>query len=446
MFEIGEHGFRMVPVEKWYRFQQVNRVKALDGDAVEKEMVKPSRVPRWVMKTQVNNETTRKQELERRRAELRARQRGGDDDEEEAMKREEYNADVDEVDYEFNDEFQDDDEGLIFGDQDADEQKDLEKKLREEMRNAGLGATGIKDEDKDYDAEEEKQREAEKAEKRRTKRMRKALLKKERKNEYDDDSEHGEFSESSESEDSDEERERLEQERKQEEARKANGDKSGASTKGTNTPSGRAEKKEASRLGPSLKRPGSPDLSELSGNESSRKRAKVNGASVTNGARALSRTSHFPWPRDGMQFADHLAADAARGSRPPRSHTAGSGSGSETEASTREGRPKIRIRNSPPTSPNGSRAATPSGSRAQSPQRNKRAPFPTLEEVRAAIPAEGIPIGDLVNLFRSRVQGRQGDFIPLVKSAGRQDPTSKKILPKTAAEMQQQQQQQQKSA
>ena len=140
-------------------------------------------------------------------------------------------------------------------------------------------------------------------------------------------------------------------------------------------------------------------------------------------------------------MADNLPADTTRGSRPPRSHTGGSGSGSETDASTREGRPKIRIRNSPPTSPNGSRTGTPSGSRAQSPQRNKRLPFPTLEEVRAAIPEQGIVIGELVNLFRSRVQGRQGEFIPLVKSAGRQDPSSKKILPKTVAEMQAQMQQ-----
>lgn len=133
--------------------------------------------------------------------------------------------------------------------------------------------------------------------------------------------------------------------------------------------------------------------------------------------------------------ANNLSADAARNSRPPRTHTGGSGSGSETEASTREGRPKIRIRNSPPTSPNGSRTGTPSGSRAQSPQRNKRAPFPTLEEVRAAIPEDGIKITELVDLFRSRVQGRQGDFIPLVKNAGRQDQTTKKIMRKTAAEM-----------
>lgn len=433
MFEIGENGFRMVPVEKWYRFTQANRVAAMEGDAIEKEMAKPAKLPRWFNKTQVSNDEARKQAMEKRKAEFRAQQRGGDEEEEKPESKDDYNADVDEMDFEFNDEFQDDDEGAMFGDQDAEDQKDLEKRLREEMRNAGLGATGIKDEDKDYDAEEEKQREEEKEEKRRTKRMRKALLKKERKNEYDDDSEHGEFSESSESEDSEDERERLEQERKQEEARKINGDKSGASTKGTNTPSGRVEKKDSSRPGNSLKRPGSPDLSELSGNESSRKRPKVNGASASNGARALSRTS-FPLLTLIMMFANALPADTARGTRPPRTHTGGSGSGSETEGSNpREGRPKIRIRNSPTASPNGSRAATPSGSRAQSPQRVKRPPFPTLEEVRAAIPKDGIPINELVDVFRSRVAGRQADFISLVKGAGRQDPTSKRIMPKSAA-------------
>lgn len=437
LFEIGQNGFRMVPVEKWYRFtEQSTRVeKNLDSDQVEKEWAKKAKVPRWFNKTQQANDEERKQAYQARMAKLRGEQRGGDEEEMVAPK-DEYNADVDEMDFEFNDEFQDDDEGAMFGDLEGEDAKEIERKLREEMRNAGLGATGIKDEDRDYDAEEEKQREEEKAEKRRTKRMRKALLKKERKNEYDDDSEHGEFSESSESEDSEEERERLEQEAKQEEARKANGEKSGGSTRGTNTPSGRTEKKDPTRLGNSLKRPGSPDLSELSGNESSRKRPKVNGVGASNGARALSR-KYITFPRKSGHVANSYSADVARGSHVPRS-TGGSGSGSETEASTREGRPKIKLRNSPPTSPNGSRAATPSGSRAQSPQRNKRAPFPTLEEVRAAIPADGIGITELVNLFKSRVNGRTGDFIPLVKSAGRQDPVSKKILPKTAAEMGQQ--------
>ena len=258
MFEIGANGFRMVPVEKWYRFARANRVSVMDGDAIEKEMAKPAKMPRFFKNTKTNIEEMKKEAMEKRIAQIRSQQRGGggDDDEEERTEtKDEYNADVDEMDFEFGDEFQDDDEGFVFGDQDADEQKDIEKKMREEMRNAGLGATGIKDEDKDYDAEEERKRKEEKEEKQMTKKLRKALMKKERKNEYHDDSEHGEFSESSESEDSDEERERLEQERKEEEAKKTNGDKSGASTKGTNTPSGTCGEEGSVKTGQQLEAP-----------------------------------------------------------------------------------------------------------------------------------------------------------------------------------------------
>ena len=297
LFEIGQDGFRMAPVEKWYRFTQTNKVNVMDSDAVEKHMGKKFKAPRWFMGTQAGNDEERiQQEARRQRQERLAELRGRDEgDNDPWMKREDYQADVDEIDFEFNDEFQDDDEGLIFGDQQDDEAREIEKKIREEMRGANLGGTGVKDEDKDWDAEEQKEKEKEHDEKKRTRRMRKQLIKKERKNEYDSESDRGEFSESSESEDSEEERERLEEERKQEEARKLNGDKSGASTKGSNTPTGRTEKRDSSKsLGTSLKRPGSPDLSEMSGNESSRKKAKgVNGRAFNapNGARSLSRES-----------------------------------------------------------------------------------------------------------------------------------------------------------
>ena len=238
LFEVGGDGFRMVPVEKWYKFTQTNRVNVMDSDAVEKHMGKKFKAPRWFLGTQDANDETRRQAMMRQREQRRADIRGGDDDDGGLVKREEYQADVDEIDFEFNDEFQDDDEGLIFGDQQDDDAKEIEKKIREEMRGANLAGTGVKDEDKDWDAEEQKAKDAEQEEKRRTKRLRKQLIKKERKNEYDSDSDRGEFSESSESEDSEEERERerlAEEEKKQQEEvdKKLNGggDKSGASTK-----------------------------------------------------------------------------------------------------------------------------------------------------------------------------------------------------------------------
>jgi transcription initiation factor TFIIF subunit alpha len=295
MFEIGSDGFRMVPVEKWYKFSQTNRFSVMDSDAVEKHMGQKFKAPRWFMGTQTANDEARKQATLIKREQQRARSRGYDDDDDNMqMNREEYQADVDEIDFEFNDEFQDDDEGLVFADQD-DDAKEIEKRIRDEMRTANLPATGIKDEDKDWDDEEKREKKKEKDAKRQGRRMRKQLMKKEKKNEYDSDSDTNEFSEVSSSEDSEEERDRLEEERRQEEARKQNGDKSGASTKGTNTPTGRSEKRDQGRLGASLKRPGSPDLSEMSGNESTRKKAKgINGRAVSsapNGARSLSRMS-----------------------------------------------------------------------------------------------------------------------------------------------------------
>lgn len=59
--------------------------------------------------------------------------------------------------------------------------------------------------------------------------------------------------------------------------------------------------------------------------------------------------------------------------------------------------------------------------------------FPTLEEVKAAIPAGGIAITELAQMFKPRVLARQADFIALVKQAGKQDPATKKIMPKPGA-------------
>ncbi len=431
MFEIGGGGFRMVPVEKWYTFTQSNRFEVMNSDEVEKHMGQKFKAPRWFMGTQLANDEARKQVSNQARDRQRVKKREDDEEDNVPVKREEYQADMDEIDFEFDDEFQDDDEGMIFGDQD-DDAKEIEKRIREEMRGANIAGSGLKDVDKDYDEEEAAEKKKEQEKKRKQKRMRKQLIKKERKNEYDSDSDRGEFSESEESEDSDEERERLEEEKKAEEARKLNGDKSGVSTKGTNTPTGRSEKRDPNRLGVSLKRPGSPDLSELSGNESSRKKAKgVNGHAVSsgaNGARSLSRKLHRSLRYLERIIANILEADMDRPKR-----ASGYGSGSDTDTS-RAGRPRISIRSGAAGSPHegsrtASRAASPSrpGSRTESPAGG----FPTLEEVRAVIPQTGIDLKDLVKIFRARIgNNKQTDFIGLVKQAGKQDPATKKIIPK----------------
>lgn len=59
---------------------------------------------------------------------------------------------------------------------------------------------------------------------------------------------------------------------------------SGASSKGTNTPSGRPKHTDPLKKAKSLKRPGSPNLSESSGNESSRKKHKKKHHSSASGS------------------------------------------------------------------------------------------------------------------------------------------------------------------
>lgn len=429
MLEIKNDGaFHMVPIEKWYRFQQTNKVtKVMDSDEVEKALLKKVAPSRWAMGTQTEAEAAqKKKEMQRRAARARAAREEG-----------EFQADRDLLDLDFKDEFQDDDEGFLqLGENSADE-AELQQKLFLEMRDAGLGGTGVKDDDKNVEEEFRKEQLAKLAKRKQEKKLRKQLRKREFQGQYDSDSDSNDpYADSSDSLDSDDEQE--EERKKAEELKKSqlNGDKSGASSRGTNTPSGRTEKHDQPRLGNSAKRPGSPDLSDLSGNESSRKKFKsLNGRPVSvapGGARSLSRKLLIlacSW-----LVLTFLTADAAR--LKPRA--GGSGSGSDTDTS-RRGRPsaKIKIKTSPPGSPsrqtpNGSRAGSPTASGSRTPVGKE---FPTLEEVKAAIPAEGIAMNALVQLFKSKVpSSRSAEFIQLVKAAGQlsKDPDKKgRIVPKS---------------
>lgn len=447
LFKLDEGGFAMIPVERWYIFRQTNKVATMDPEQVEKHMAKKFKAPRWFLKTQEANDEARKHDFLVKQERARALVRGGRDDEEIRPKTEAgefYRADVDEIDFEFNDEFQDDDEGMIFGEE-AEDAKEIEKRLREEMRGANLPSTGLKNDEKDWDEEEQKEKQEAAKERKLQKRLRKQLIKKERKYEYDSSSEHP-YSESSDTEDSEEERGRLEEERKTEEARKAGqptgDDKSGASTHGTNTPTGRAEKRDRARLnaatGGSLKRPGSPSLSEVSGTESRKKAKGINGraispAGATKGGRALSRECRS-FTRDHLLVLTITTAEAAK-SHVSRSTIGGYGSGSETDTS-RTGRPKIRLKASPPGSPHegspaGSPRASRPGSRAQSPARSGTPPvrMPTEEEIRAAIPPGGIPSGELTKMFKPRVGKNQTQqFIALVMKVGKKDNATSLIV------------------
>lgn len=302
MFVLESNGqFRMVPLEKWYRFAPTARYTTMNLDEAEMHMSKKMKQPRFYGEAAGRVEEKRKAEDEVRRR-LQERGRVGMRGEDKVIKDEDQKVDfandVDEIDFEGAEEFQDDDEDKLFGEDE--EAKDAERKIKEERHEANIFAgTGVKD-DRDWDEEEAKEKKRQQDERKLAKKLRKNLIKREKKYEYDSESDHPYSDEvcisdrrhhynyfsllipqQSDSEDSDDERIRLEEERKKEEEAKANGDKlaSGASSKGTNTPSGRPEKQQAEHLRnkssiANLKRPGSPNLSEASGSESTHKRVK----------------------------------------------------------------------------------------------------------------------------------------------------------------------------
>ncbi|GAB7353374.1 hypothetical protein MBLNU459_g3854t1 [Dothideomycetes sp. NU459] len=427
MFLLDENGnFRMVPLEKWYRFMPTARYKTMTLDEAEGHMNKKMKNSRWFLENADKGADNRRAELERQQRLQRGRvgMRGenramkGEDDDDVNM---DFAHDQDEIDFELNDEFQDDDEDKLFGG-DEEEVKDAERRIKQERHDANIFAgTGVK-EDKDWYEEEERERKEAAEERKKAKKLRKNLIKRERKFEYESESDHP-YSDESDSEDSEEERQREEEEKKKkEEEIKANGEKdvSGASSKGTNTPSGRPEKhsdplRNKLSSAASLKRPGSPNLSEASGSESTHKRIKKQHSSSSQPSRTMS-----PAIPDGARALSPNSAIPRR----PLSQNAGSGS--DTEASGTERRSKNKNKTVPPRSMPGSPGygtpanGTPVGSRAGSPVPS--VPMPTADELRAAIPVEGITVKDLIRNFRSQIpKTKDGNakFMALVKSVAR---------------------------
>jgi len=225
--------------------------------------------------------------------------------------------------------------GLFEGDQE--ETKAAEERMKRDMLAARV--FDLRNEDEVY-REEEEERERIEEEKKLEKTVRKALLKREKNFDYESD-ESNPYSSSSEDSDSEAER-RKEAERKEEEEKAGGAGKgkeaekgaSGTSTKGTTTPSGAAKPDLLNKK----KRPGSPNLSEASGNESARKKHK--------------------------KKHDKLAAEGRKPSivdSQRLNELRGAGSGSESEAGRIK---KMKSGKSQTGTPVGSRAASPDAAAA----------------------------------------------------------------------------------
>ncbi|PSN71849.1 Rap30/74 interaction domain-containing protein, partial [Corynespora cassiicola Philippines] len=405
-FSNGQGAIQMAPMERWYRFQVKSKVKGTNAEDVDKALAKTEKVPSFLSNLEKRNmKREQEYEAEQRRG-MRTRVGGkGDDDEgrirprrpdddEIVIKRE---ADADDIDFNVEEDFADDEEGLngLFEGEDV-EVKDAAERLKRDQLAAN--AFELRSEEQIYRQEEREKAAAEEA-KIFEKQLRKALARREKNYDYLDDDEN-KYGDTSEDEtDSETERQRAKEEEEKKAAEQNGNDPegakvgSGASTKGSNTPLAIHKAVDMNKK----KRPGSPNLSDASGNESSRKKHK--------------------------KKHDKLKSSALKG--------AASGSESEMTDAGKSKKHKLKVRlggASPGGSPGGSRAGSPAatqanGSRAGSPAAPGSAihkletRLPSAQEIYDALPAGGMTIQSLITTFKDRVDKSNTQlFIRLVKA------------------------------
>ncbi|KAL2215257.1 hypothetical protein M432DRAFT_144826 [Thermoascus aurantiacus ATCC 26904] len=440
MFVLEDTGkMRMIPIDKWYRFNAKNQFKALTIEEAEKFMAKKIKDPRWFMEKQ--QELAQKKELEeyaKQRKVYRGKQ--GTPAAGESLEAEE-------LDFE-EDRFADDEEhdGLFDEDEEA---KETEKRIKQDQLKANV--FNLKDE-RDYEEEELREKREKEARRILGRRVRKALKRREKNYDYSSDSDVNPYSDDESSDDTEEERlreeeRRAEEERLRKEKGKESDKNSGTSTKGSNTPSGRPKHTDPLKktTGPPRKRPGSPNLSDASGTDTSRKKAKS------------QHVSSQPTPQPGSRpMSPAPSSSVPVGTKRVRNVGAGSGSDVEGGAASggemsESGKSKKLKLNPPAASsqngtPQGSRTGSPAplaskgvtGSRASSPEggtavkgqqtrvstpapAGQPSNFPTPAEIHAAIPPTGILSSDLLKIFRPRIGESKENhrrFIAIVKDVG----------------------------
>ncbi|KAH6889112.1 hypothetical protein B0T10DRAFT_487384 [Thelonectria olida] len=406
-FMIDRAVFRMVPLEKWYRFTAKPPFQPFTIDEAENLMNKKTDPARWIMKD--DERRAGQEDLEATRRMLYGRGsmiktesstfRGSS-----RLEKQEH----DDIDMS-GDEFQDDDDAPLFERNDDEDTKESKERIRREQLGANLFGDGDEQE-VDRELKEQLKEELERA--RLGKATKKALIKRDREDIYEsDDSAENPWSSSDEGSSSDEDEE--EKDEKKDDDDKKDGttkeadvkDKDKAKgLKGASSSQGKS-KSDGSKKPKSLKRSGSPALSESSGNESLRKKLKKTTTPAT-GSRAGT-----PLPQSTVR----------------RPKVGGAGSGSDGEATGGEmsdgaGKKKKKLK-----LVSNSARGTPSASRAGSPIPNQGGASPgpsgaVIEgrEILEQIPPGGISISDLIKPFQGRVgdkpgQMPKGEWIKLVK-------------------------------
>ncbi|KAK8079994.1 transcription initiation factor IIF subunit alpha [Apiospora hydei] len=383
---------QMVPLEKWYKFVSKRaNVNALSIEEAEKVMSKKAPVSRWAMRD------AQRERSEQAMVESRRIVNGGPNVKQESatfrsVSRREV-QDHNELDVS-GDEFQDDDETAGFEPDRDEDAKDSKDRVRREQLGANL--FGDADE-REVDNEEAKEKKEELERKLLGKDLKKALKRRDKQFQYDSDDSERErdpFASSSDSDtdsDDDAKKEDDKDGKDKDKEKEKEKDKSG-SYKGSDTVHAKKAAVESGKKGKSLKRAGSPGVSDSSGTESTRKKKAKTGPSTASLAGSRSSTPLM------VGNPSHLSGSTSDGEATGGDMSDGAG---------------------------GSRAGSPNPPSATSPMEPV-----TGADIIEQIPPQGITIAQLLRKFDRRVGDKPGQmarnlWIKLVKENTKYDSKTK---------------------
>lgn len=268
---IDGSSFRMLPLEKYYKFKAKPPFVPYSIEQAENIMNKKAEIGRWAMLQE--EKAAQRKEMQESRGFLHGTSKiKGESRTFKNSNRTEL-ADHDELDMS-GDEFDDDDEAPTLERDNDEDFVEAQKRIRRDQLGANLFGHGDEDEvDRLVKQEQEEEKEREN-----TKAMRKMLVEHEREAVYETDSDHL-FLSGDEEEEEEEDKDAKEEEGTEEEKKPA----ALSPTKGESSTLQPKKQPETTKKG--KKRPGSPTLSDGSGNETassiSRKKAKKTGGPGT---------------------------------------------------------------------------------------------------------------------------------------------------------------------
>ncbi|KAI5782772.1 hypothetical protein EDC01DRAFT_228174 [Geopyxis carbonaria] len=357
--------FRMIPIDKWYKFVEKNKFQVMNIEEAELALKKTSKAPRWMMKLigQDEKDKAKKERAENMKAFTRGLnlRRGGRLDH--VLPKSE-TADADELDFD-DDRFADDEEAPVMEGEEQ-ENKEIEQRIKKEQLSAN--SFNLRDE-KDYEAEEREREKVEKARKN-NRSYKKYLMRREGNFTYEEDSDGNPYGSSSEESDDDEEVARKEEERKKEDEQKKKENEAREQDKGKkpqtsssvslDAKSDPSITKRITKPGPSsadklnAKRTGSADLSE-SGNEKSRKKPRKTQPVGNNSSLASvsSKISQKKRKAGGDGSGDDTAGEMSDGAGASKKHR-----GSTVVPNSHKLSPPANSRQVSPTPGNGSSSRT----------------------------------------------------------------------------------------